>query len=103
MRAGELIYHFRELTNRFLFSLQQLSELMHQLSDAFSRSAVAPEMLGLTFQAGTAADPVLSYLGTLVDDVAQGFAQESVSRRPERRKHERKPILPFVFSPFGPT
>lgn len=73
-RSGQLEYHFSRTCERFVFSLQHLNVLMQEMSRLHGlRDGMPPTgLLELGFQAGTHADHVLSYLGTIIDDLAIG-------------------------------
>ena len=70
MRAAQLEYHFRTLCQRFVFALQQLNRLMRELVQCYSHEQIRSSSMGVHFQAECLADNVLTYLNTIVDDVA---------------------------------
>lgn len=69
MRAADLDYHFTRVCERFVFSLQELSFSMRQMSALFSRPMVL-DFPSLTLRAGMQAEYAMNCLGTLVDDIA---------------------------------
>jgi hypothetical protein len=70
MRATQLEYHFRKLCDRFVFGLQHLNMLMQAMAREFSKQQIRPGQMALNLQAGYHADHLLTYLSTLVDDIA---------------------------------
>jgi hypothetical protein len=85
-RSGQLEYHFRELCQRFVFSLQHLSQVMQEMTRLYAEPVLAPALMATCFEAGTQADHVLSYLGNLVDDVAVGITLATGYFGPEPKK-----------------
>lgn len=86
-RAAQLEHHFRTLCQRFVFTLQQLNGLMHELVLCASPGQPLPLVtMSLNFKAECLADHVLTYLNTIVDDVsivaalATGFIPSKPSR-----------------------
>jgi hypothetical protein len=70
-KAAQLEYHFRTVCQRFVFTLQQLNGLMQELVlCANPVRSLPPLTMSLNFQAECLADHVLTYLNTMVDDVA---------------------------------
>jgi len=69
-RAAQLEYHFRTLCQRFVFTLQQLNGLMQALIQSYSHEQVPFGCSTIHFQAESLADHVLTYLNTMVDDIA---------------------------------
>jgi hypothetical protein len=70
-RALQLQFHFAELCRRLVFSLQHLNQIMQEMARLHAQPV--PPLMTLdadSVQASIHADHVLSYLGTLVDDVA---------------------------------
>ncbi len=70
-RAAQLEHHFRTLCQRFVFTLQQLNGLMQELVDCHPPGQPPPvASMAIHFKAQCLADHVLTYLNTMVDDVA---------------------------------
>lgn len=70
-RAAQLEHHFRTLCQRFVFSLQQLNGLMQDIVNGGSPSGLpVASSMSLNFEGECLADHVLTYLNTMVDDVA---------------------------------
>jgi hypothetical protein len=71
MKAAQLEFHFTEVCQRFVFSLQHLNGLLPQLLHAYTGQRPPPPSVSrLQFEAECEADHVLTYLNTLVDDIA---------------------------------
>jgi hypothetical protein len=71
MRAVRLEFHFREVCQRFVFGLQHLNALMQTMARDFELSPFRPGAAALCLHAGYHADHILTYLNTIVDDIAQ--------------------------------
>lgn len=69
-RIAGLHHHFTEITQRFLFSLQHLNELMERMAVEFDRSHMSMLLPKITLEAGCQADHVLTYLNSMLDDIA---------------------------------
>lgn len=69
-RVTGLKSHFDEITRRFVFSLQHLNDLMLQMVAEFERSHVSMFLPKIIFEAGCQADHILTYLNSMLDDVA---------------------------------
>ncbi len=70
-KAAQLEHHFRTLCQRFVFVLQDLNRFMQELVSGSSLSQPPPiANMRIHFQAECQADHVLSYLNTIIDDVA---------------------------------
>lgn len=70
-RAAQLEHHFRTLCQRFVFTLQQLNGLMQELVHCHSPGQPPPHAsMAIHCKAECLADHVLTYLNTMVDDVA---------------------------------
>ncbi len=87
LRPAQLEHHFRTLCQRFVFTLQQLNGLMQELVlCANPGRPLPPVSMALNFKAECLADHVLTYLNTMVDDVAimvvraTGFIPSNPSR-----------------------
>lgn len=81
-RAAQLEHHFRTLCHRFVFAFQDLNSLMQELVDSYAHHQLPPvASMRIHLQAEVLADHVLTYLNTIVDDVAivialaTGFAE----------------------------
>lgn len=69
--AAQLEHHFRTLCQRFIFSLQQLNGLMQDIVNCRSADGLpGVSTMALTFEGECLADHILTYLNTMVDDVA---------------------------------
>src|SRR3954453_937740 len=70
--AADLAHHFRTVFVRFVFSMQELNRLMHELADICSNSngPGRAEARRIIYQSECLADHVMNYLNTIVDDVA---------------------------------
>lgn len=69
-RAAQLEHHFRTVCQRFVFTLQELNQLMQDLALSYSSPDFGVASMKLHFQAECLADHVLTYLNVIVDDVA---------------------------------
>jgi hypothetical protein len=77
-KAKNLEHHFYTVFGRFVFSMQDLNRLMHEHAECYSNNPLSmPSMntMGIIYQSGCLADHVLSYLNTIIDDVAMMTAQ----------------------------
>jgi hypothetical protein len=70
-RAARLLTHFTQVVGRFLYSLQHLNTLMQRTAESYSEPVNSPALVGIHLEAGCHADHVLTYLNTIVDDIAQ--------------------------------
>lgn len=70
-KAANLQQHFGEVCRRFLYSLQHLNELMQRMAARFELEPFDPGLQQIDLEAGCQADHVLTYLNTIVDDIAQ--------------------------------
>jgi hypothetical protein len=86
-RAGQLQYHFSEVVRRFIYSLQHLNVLMQRMADVYPDVARTHELVQLDLQAGCQADHVLTYLNTIVDDIAHIIVLATGATHP---KHPKK-------------
>jgi hypothetical protein len=99
-----LEYHFRSLCQRFVFALQNLNSIVQNLAGCYSHDRMPTYgTMALSFQAEYHADHVLSYLGTLVDDVAQAIIIATGVTHPKQRiesmgdlKRDAVKILPAL-------
>jgi hypothetical protein len=71
LKARQLETHFRHVLERFLFGLQNLNVLMQDLARNFNKNAIQPDQRAIELQAGYHADHILTYLNTIVDDIAE--------------------------------
>jgi hypothetical protein len=70
-RAAVLEYHFSDVCQRLVFSLQRLDSLMQELTSMYvPGQASGFEVMRVHFEADTVADHLMSYLNMMVDDVA---------------------------------
>lgn len=70
-RAAQLEHHFRTLSQRFVFTLQHLNGLMQRLVQCTTPGSPMPHCtMALNLEAECVADHVMTYLNTIVDDVA---------------------------------
>jgi hypothetical protein len=83
-RAANLRQHFTEVCRRFLYSLQHLNELMQQMADNFG--AGLPDSMRVQLEAGCQADHALTYLNTIVDDIAQAIVLATRVTRPNSKQ-----------------
>src|SRR4051812_32448903 len=70
-KPANLQEHFGEVFHRFIYSLQHLNGLMQRMAANFETGPFAPDAQQIYFEAGCQADHVLTYLNTIVDDIAQ--------------------------------
>ena len=70
-KAAQLEHHFRTVSQRFVFTLQELNGLMQALIGGYVPGEAPPiGVMAIHFKAECLADHVLTYLNTIVDDVA---------------------------------
>jgi hypothetical protein len=72
-RAAQLEHHFWTLCQRFVFALQELNGLIQEVVHNYSHCPLpiaGMASMRIHFQAECLADHVLTYLNTIVDDVA---------------------------------
>lgn len=74
-RAANLEHHFSKVFSRFIFSMQDLNRLMHELADSHSNGPQSMTDMGICYQSECLADHVMSYINTILDDVAMMTAQ----------------------------
>jgi hypothetical protein len=74
-RAVRLEFHFRETSQRFLYSVQHLNVLAQEMAAEFSRRRMSMRAMSLELQAGCHADHILTYLSSIVDDIACAIAR----------------------------
>src|SRR5215216_1970663 len=70
--AAQLEDHCRKVWLRFVFALQEVNRLMPDLVQCYTDHPIPFVSQALHFKAECLADHVLTYLNTLVDDVAIG-------------------------------
>ena len=74
-KAAQLEAHFRTLCQRFVYGLQELNGLMQALLDCYGDDLrPSNDVMRIHFHAECLADHTLTYLNTLVDDVATMIA-----------------------------
>lgn len=84
LRAVQLESHYREIFKRFIFSVQHLNMLMQAMSAEYNREAIV-RLMSLSLEAGCQADHILTYLSSIVDDIAcaiihsTGFASHNTA------------------------
>jgi hypothetical protein len=66
-----LANHVGEVCCRFIYSLQHLNTLMQRMATNFDCDSFALDSQQIYLEAGCQADHVLTYLNTIIDDVAQ--------------------------------
>jgi hypothetical protein len=69
-RVVRLEYHYRMLSQRFVFSVQYLNMLMQAMVAEYNREAMSMRHMSLTLEAGCHADHILTYLNSIIDDIA---------------------------------
>ena len=84
-KAANLQQHFGEVCRRFVYSLQHLNGLMQRMADNFAREPFAPDSQQIDLEAGCQADHVLTYLNTIVDDIAQVIVLATGVTHPKQR------------------
>jgi hypothetical protein len=86
IRVSGLQSHFTEVTQRLVFSLQQINDLMQQMAAEFAISQMSMSLPKITLEAGCHADHVLTYLNSMLDDIAHCimFSTGFVSPDPKR-------------------
>src|SRR6267143_1614215 len=84
-KAANLQQHFGEVCHRFVYSLQHLNGLMQRMADNFAREPLAPDSQQIDLEAGCQADHVLTYLNTIVDDIAQVIVLATGVTHPKQR------------------
>ena len=85
MRAAQLQSHFAEVVRRFLYSLQHLNTLMQRMADGYAEPVLSPALTQVDLEAGCQADHVLTYLNTIVDDIAQIIILATGVTHPKQR------------------
>lgn len=69
--AANLQWHFWTVCQRFVYSLQHLNRLMQRMAANWETDPLVLDSLQIFLEAECQADHVLTYLNTLVDDIAQ--------------------------------
>jgi hypothetical protein len=69
-RALQLEFHYREISQRFVFSVQHLNMLMQAMAAEYNHDAMSLRHMSLALEAGCQADHILTYLNSIVDDIA---------------------------------
>jgi hypothetical protein len=85
MRAVQLEFHFRKVCERFVFGLQHLNALMQTMARDFELPPFRPGVAALPLHAGYHADHILTYLNTIVDDIAQVIVLLTGVSHPKQR------------------
>jgi hypothetical protein len=67
-RAAQLEHHFRNLCSRFVFALQEVNGFLQEIVHSYSPGGLSN--MRPYFLAECLADHILTYLNTIVDDVA---------------------------------
>ncbi len=70
MEAVRLEFHYRQITERFIFGLQQVNTLMQRMAALFNSGGISLEFHSIHLAAGCYADHILTYLNSMVDDIA---------------------------------
>jgi hypothetical protein len=68
--AVQLEFHYREICQRFVYSLQHLNMLMQEMAAEFNREEMSNKSMSIAHVAGCHADHILTYLNSIVDDIA---------------------------------
>ena len=84
-RPANLQQHFGEVCHRFIYSLQHLNRLMQRMAANFERKPFALDSQQIYLEAGCQADHVLTYLNTIVDDIAQVIVLANGVTHPKQR------------------
>jgi hypothetical protein len=84
-KAANLQQHFGEVCRRFLYSLQHLNGLMQRMAVIYADDRFALDALQIPLEAGCQADHVLTYLNTIVDDIAQVIVLATGVTHPKQR------------------
>lgn len=106
-RAAQLVHHFTMVCHRFVFAMQDLNRLMQDFAGCYSQGKYPTTgVMQIRFQAECLADHVLTFLSTVVDDVAivialsTGVARiDSIStlRSPENRDNPAlAPVMALI-------
>jgi hypothetical protein len=84
-KSANLDQHFGEVCHRFVYNLQHLNRLMQQMATSFEREPLALDSQQFHLEAGCQADHVLTYLNTIVDDIAQAIVLATGVTHPKQR------------------
>jgi hypothetical protein len=84
-KVANLQHHFGKVCHRFVYSLQHLNRLMQQMAASFDREPLALDLQQIYLEAGCQADHVLTYLNTIVDDIAQVIVLATGVTHPKQR------------------
>jgi hypothetical protein len=84
-KLANLNHHFGEVCQRFVYSLQHLNGLMQRISANFELGPLALDSRQVYLEAGCQADHVLTYLNTIVDDIAQVIVLATAVTHPKQR------------------
>lgn len=80
-KAIQLEHHFQTVFGRSVFSIQDLNRLMHEHAESYSNNSQSDYNLRIMYQCqrgyqtACLADHVMSYLNTILDDVAMMTVQ----------------------------
>jgi hypothetical protein len=85
-RPATLEQHFGEVCHRFVYSLQHLNSIMQRMAANFEcEPPLALDSQQICLEAGCQADHVLTYLNTIVDDIAQVIVLATGVTHPKQR------------------
>jgi len=84
-KPANLQQHFGEVCHRFIYSLQHLNRLMQRMAANFERESRGLDSQQIYREAGCQADHVLTYLNTIVDDIAQVIVLVTGVTHPKQR------------------
>lgn len=84
-KSANIKLHFGEVCRRFLYSLQHLNGLMQRMASNFDCGSFAIDAQRIHLEAGCQADHVLTYLNSLVDDIAQVIVLATGVANPKQR------------------
>lgn len=84
-KPANLQQHFGEVSRRFVYSLQHLNRLMQRMATNFECERFALDSQQIDLEAGCQADHVLTYLNTIVDDIAQVIVLATGVTHPKQR------------------
>lgn len=84
-KPANLQHHFGQVCHRFIYSLQHLNRLMQRMAANFECDSFALDSEQIYMEAGCQADHVLTYLNTIVDDIAQVIVLATGVKKPNQR------------------
>jgi hypothetical protein len=85
IKAAQLEYHFQHVCERFIFILQHLGGLLPKLLQATTEERHLLAGMRTKFEAECEADHVLSYLSSIVDDIALAVVLVTGVSHPKQR------------------